>query len=340
MLLDIIKQIVAKEGEQILLEPERVSAFFSDLAKDEPKPKKQAFIKCLEHRFAKILKDIAKEERFNYKENLAQKLHTEEGLDLKLCGEAINMLCSALFGEAFELSPPPSPSAPTAGDYHDSALGIDMIFVKGGAFVMGATAEQGSDSYNDEKPVHEVILSDFYICKHAVTQKLWKQAMGNNPSKFKGDDLPVERVSWKDAQIFLSKLKQMTGKSYRLPTEAEWEYAARGGSKSRRYKYSGSNNFRDVAFSGGKTHPVGQKQPNELGIYDMSGNVREWVNDWYDKYSPGSQMNPLGPKKGSFRVNRGGSWDLIAQACRVSTRDHNKPSLRRDFLGLRLALSL
>jgi formylglycine-generating enzyme required for sulfatase activity len=401
MLLDIIKQIVAKEGEKILSEPRRVSAFFMDLAKDEPKPQKLAFVKCLEHEFAKILKDVAEKELPNCKESLAKKLNSEEGLELKLCKEAVDMLCAALFEErekpktnrlAEEIKKLPrasletfllhiledrtllrkkvseltaeieslKPTAPKS--FCDDKTGIDMVFVEGGTFTMGATAEQGGDSYDNEKPAHSVTLSDFYIGKYEVTQKQWVQVMGSNPSNFKGDDLPVEQVSWEDIQGFLSKLRQITGKSYRLLTEAEWEYAARGGSKSRGYKYSGSNNIGEVAWyyenSGdnvlddkswasdkavsnkNSTHPVCQKLPNELNICDMSGNVWELVSDWHGDYSSGSQTNPTGPSSGRYRVIRGGSWYNDARDCRVSNRGNFGPSLRDYNLGFRLALSL
>lgn len=165
--------------------------------------------------------------------------------------------------------------------------------------------------------------------------------MGNNPSNNKGNNSPVEKVSWNDVQEFITKLNQKTGANFRLPTEAEWEYAARGGNKSRGYKYSGSNNIGDVAWyidnSGSKTHQVGTKAPNELGIYDMSGNVWEWCQDWYGSYSSGSQTNPTGSSSGSYRVIRGGSWRNNARGCRVSNRDSYTPVNRGSNLGFRLA---
>ena len=217
---------------------------------------------------------------------------------------------------------------------------IEMIAVKGGTFTMGASS---GDSYaqSDEKPTHSVTLSDYYIGKFEVTQELWEAVMGSNPSKFNGSKNPVEKVSWDDCQSFIRKLNQLTGANFRLPTEAEWEYAARGGSKSRGYKYSGSNNINDVAWnydnSGSKTHPVGTKSPNELGVYDMSGNVYEWCQDLYGKYSKGSQTNPHGPSSGMRHVLRGGSWSSNARLCRVSLRYRGNPDLR-SYYGLRLAL--
>ena len=216
-----------------------------------------------------------------------------------------------------------------------------MVYVSGGTFTMGATSEQGSDAYDWEKPAHSVTLSGYYIGKYEVTQGLWKAVMGSNPSYFKGDNLPVEHVSWDEVQEFLRKLNEITGKNYRLPTEAEWEFAARGGNSSRGYKYSGSNSIGNVAWydgnSGDRTHAVGTKSPNELGIYDMSGNVYEWCQDWYGDYSSSSQRNPKGPNGGSRRVFRGGSWHS-ARDCRVSCRSGFTPDFRYFPLGFRLAL--
>ena len=219
---------------------------------------------------------------------------------------------------------------------------FEMVRVEGGTFTMGATAEQGSDASEDEKPTHQVTLPSYYIGKTEVTQALWQAVMGSNPSNFKGSNLPVEEVSWEDCQTFIRKLNALTGKNFRLPTEAEWEFAARGGNNSRGYKYSGSNTLSNVAWyddnSSDKTHPVATKAPNELGIYDMSGNVWEWCSDWYGSYSTSSQYNPTGPNSGSDRVNRGGCWDSYAWSCRVSLRNYVNPAYRGYDLGLRLAL--
>ena len=219
----------------------------------------------------------------------------------------------------------------------------NMVYISGGTFTMGATSEQGSDADSDEKLTHSVTLSDFYICKYEVTQDLWEVVMGSNPSNWKGDNLPVESVSWNDCQTFIRKLNALTGKNFRLPTEAEWEFAARGGNNSRGYKYAGSNNIGDVAWydgnSGSKTHVVGTKSPNELGIYDMSGNVWEWCQDWYGSYSSASQTNPTGTNSGWYRVLRGGSWFNGAKDCRSSYRDDLTPGNRSEDGGLRLVLS-
>ena len=223
-------------------------------------------------------------------------------------------------------------------------ISIEMVKVEAGTFMMGATSEM-KDPYDDEKPVHQVTLTnDYYMGKYEVSQALWEAVMGSNPSEYKGDNLPVETVSWNDCQEFISKLNSMTGRKFRLPTEAEWEYAARGGKKSRSYQYSGSSNISDVAWYDGnsvnKTHPVGTKQANELGIYDMTGNVWEWCSDWYGFYSSSSQTNPTGADSGSSRVFRGGSWYGNARYCRLSFRDCTPPDCRGYNLGLRLALSV
>lgn len=217
-----------------------------------------------------------------------------------------------------------------------------MVAVEGGGtFTMGATSEQGSHADNDEKPAHNVTLSDYYIGQTEVTQALWKAVMGSNPSGHKGDNLPVELVSWNDCQEFIQKLNQLTGKQFRLPTEAEWEYAARGGRKSRGYKYAGGNDIGSVAWycdnSGTGTHPVATKQANELGIYDMSGNVWEWCSDWYGDYQSSSQSDPQGPSSGFNRVYRGGSYCYGARICRVSYRNNKFPDNRYIDLGLRLS---
>jgi formylglycine-generating enzyme required for sulfatase activity len=257
----------------------------------------------------------------------------------------------------------------------------EMVFVEGGTFVMGDSdmsapygyyrgicdedwethkARFSDDSlkfkvwfitfdewfqecfrYSLAQHRHSVTLGDFYIGAYEVTQGLWKEVMGNNPSHFTGDDdLPVETVCWNDTQEFIRKLNEKTGKKYRLPTEAEWEYAALGGNRSRGYRYSGSDNKDDVAWnednSGRKTHPVGTKQANELGIYDMCGNVWELVNDWDGEYPLDAQTNPTGPLTGERRVKRGGGWDGGAF---LRHRSNCPPEARDYLLGFRLALS-
>ncbi len=226
----------------------------------------------------------------------------------------------------------------------NSNVYVELVKVEAGSFNMGATPEM-QEPYRNEKPVHRVTLTNnYYIGKYEVTQALWQAVMGSNPSQIKGDNLPVETVDWNDCQGFISKLNAMTGKRFRLPTEAEWEYAARGGKKSRGYQYSGSNTLGDVAWydgnSGFKTHAVGTKQPNELGIYDMAGNVLEWCQDRYGSYSSSPQTNPTRAVGGAGRVNRGGSWYSSARDCRTSFRSTLVTSdIRSDDLGFRLVLS-
>ncbi len=224
-----------------------------------------------------------------------------------------------------------------------NGVSFTMIGIEGGTFTMGGTAEQGNDAENNEKPAHLVTLSGYSIGQTEVTQELWQAVMGSNPSYFTGNlKRPVEKVSWNDCQTFITTLNQLTGRNFRLPTEAEWEYAARGGNRSQGYKYAGSNIIDDVAWysgnSGSTTHPVATKTPNELGLYDMSGNVYEWCQDWYGYYSSDAQTNPTGPTSGSNRVLRGGSWGSGARYCRVSDRGHSTPASTGYNLGLRLAL--
>lgn len=222
----------------------------------------------------------------------------------------------------------------------------DMVHVDGGTFIMGDLK-----GYGKARPTHRVTLGSFHICKYEVTQALWKAVMGSNPSKTKDSNfLPVENVSWDDCQKFIRKLNEMTGKEFRLPTEAEWEYAARGGSKSKGYEYSGSNDADSVAWNKGwnwsdensdirHPQPVGKKFPNELGLYDMSGNVWEWCSDWYGGYSSSAQTNPKGPFSGEYRVMRGGSWSSYRSNVTVSIRLGVESNEIRDNLGLRLAAS-
>jgi len=219
---------------------------------------------------------------------------------------------------------------------------IEMVHVKGGKFKMGCVDEQ-DNCVSDERPRHEVKLKDYYIGKYPVTQKQWWSVMGVNPSNREGENLPVEQVSWDDVQEFIKRLNVLTGKKYRLPTEAEWEYAARGGALSNGRKFSGHPYLNDVAWyeynSYGSTQPVGTKEPNELGAYDMLGNVWEWVGDWYDKYYyKGSPIkNPGGPKYGNERVSRGCCFNSGESVCRVSLRNYQKPNSRTIYLGFRLA---
>lgn len=219
---------------------------------------------------------------------------------------------------------------------------IEMVRVEGGTFTMGATAEQASDAFSDELPTHKVTLSPFLIGKYEVSQTLWLAVMGENPSVNTGINLPVDNVTWNECQTFITKLNELTGKNFRLLTEAEWEYAARGGNKSKGYKYSGSNNLGDVAWyvdnSNNTSHAMGTKAPNELGIYDMTGNVMEWVSDWKGSYSSGAQTNPTGPDSGTYRVNRGGSYGNVERLSRITNRNSIDPNMSSKTMGLRLCL--
>ena len=236
----------------------------------------------------------------------------------------------------------PEPEAITVG-----SVTFYMIPVQGGTFTMGGSDD---DAYARpwEKPAHQVTLSDYYIAETEVTQELWKAVMGSNPSYFTSNngytnDLkrPVENVSYSQCKSFITKLNQKTGKTFRLPTEAEWEFAARGGLKSKGYLYSGSNNLDEVAWyngtADGKTHAVATKNPNELGLYDMSGNIEEWVNDYYDLYTEEAQTDPQGPASGSFRVSRGGNWGSAFRSCRVTYR-YDALVTASSHYGIRLAM--
>ena len=252
-----------------------------------------------------------------------------------------------------EISASPTISVPIT-----SNAKIEMIFVQGGTFTMGSPDEVGN---TDERPQHQVTLGSFHIGKYQITQAQWIAVMGSNPSHFKGDNLPVETVSWNDIvgttgvsvvlngityyeNGFIYKLNKLTGKTFRLPTEAEWEYAARGGNKSQSHTYSGSNTIGNVACyssnSGDATQPVGSKAPNELGVYDMSGNVWEWCSNRYNSsyHSDLPQNNPTGPSSGSYRVLRGGSWYSLAENCRVAYRYDYAPDYRNYNNGFRVAL--
>jgi formylglycine-generating enzyme required for sulfatase activity len=241
---------------------------------------------------------------------------------------------------------------------------FQMVFVQGGTYIMGCTEEQKIDctelpagikeKCNNnciewELPKHEVTLSNFYICKFEITQNQWKSVMNDSndslisrSSYFQGDDLPMESVSWIDVQKFIEILNERTGKIYRLPTEAEWEYAARGGNKSHPCKYSGDNNIDSVAWyknnANGGTHPVGTKKANELGIYDMSGNVWEWCSDKFDEYTSEPQINPTVTSEGNYYILRGGSWDSGALTARIAFRYDDLPDTIGFGIGFRLVL--
>ncbi len=227
--------------------------------------------------------------------------------------------------------------------YYANGVSFTMVEVRGGTFTMGATSEQGSDAVEYEKPAHKVTLPSYYIGQTEVTQALWQAVMGTNPSHHKGNKLPVESVSWEDVRIFISKLNEITNEYFRLPTEAEWEFAARGGTMAEGFKYSGSNDVDCVAWyrlnSLVETQAVGTKMPNELGIYDMSGNVDEWCQDWYGKYSEKSEYNPIGLGFGSeYPIRRGGNIQSEKNSCRISSRNYNEGTCYTFITGFRLAM--
>jgi formylglycine-generating enzyme required for sulfatase activity/tRNA A-37 threonylcarbamoyl transferase component Bud32 len=241
--------------------------------------------------------------------------------------------------------------SPKQGDSMAVDLGggvkLELVWVEPGTFEMGA-----NDGVSVEKPVHRVTLTKgYWMGKYEVTQEQWERVMGSNSSYFKGAQNPVEKVSWADCQKFIQKLNGRaegsgstpTGHAYRLPTEAEWEYAARGGAASRGFTYAGGNSLDEVAWysgnSGSKTHPVGQKKANELGLYDMSGNVWEWCQDWYGDYPSKTATDPTGPASGSLRVRRGGSWISATAGCRGAGRSRLSPSHASLHLGFRVALA-
>lgn len=220
-----------------------------------------------------------------------------------------------------------------------------MVKVDAGTFMMGATAEQLDEAQPDEFPAHEVTITyDYYIAQTEVTWELWFAVMGDDASDFQGDlRSSVTNVSLFDVAIFVDKLTEETGRVFRTPTEAEWEFAARGGNLSKYYKYSGSHDVDAVAWydvnAGAAAHSVAQKVPNELGLFDMSGNVAEWCQDWYVRYDSGSVVNPVGPESGQTNVYRGGSWSSPALMCRVSARGNLDPHKKAGDLGFRMVMN-
>ena len=233
----------------------------------------------------------------------------------------------------------PEPEEPTSviTTYTVNGVTFNMVEVEGSTFQMGATAEQEENANDNEKPVHQVTLSDYSIGQTEVTQELWQAVMGTNPSKFNDNvNKPVETISWEDCQTFIARLNELTGQNFRLPTEAEWEFAARGGNSSHGYYYAGSNTFSDVSAT--SLQPVGQKTPNELGLYDMSGSVWEWCQDYYGAYSSEAQTNPTGPVSGTERVCRGGAYFNAEYLLRVWYRYSSTPTDYGDGLGFRLAM--
>ncbi len=334
-----LRDIICKYGPNVVEEKEELESIINTLLLDESKRELNTLKMALREGVVKELNDGG-ESRAGI---CASKLTDEYAIEKDISNWAVETWFFALTGKEIILSIPSkvrnSKSAESRIEKPLNPAFVekdDMVFVKGGYFLMG------SNELEDEKPIHKVWVDDFYICKYEVRQKKWMKLMGNNPSYFKGDDLPVECVNWNDVQIYIRKLNKKTGRKYRLPTEAEWEYAARGGNMSKSYKFSGGNNLDEVAWyfsnSENKTHPVGTKEPNELGLYDMSGNVWDWCSDWYDndyyKYSP--ERNPKGAIGGSKRSLRGGSWDYSDYSCGSSVRGYSNPDVRYSVIGFRI----
>ena len=269
---------------------------------------------------------------------------SEENADANNDGKITIADVTALINSLLSGEPLPPKDEPIEDNLTFTVNGVTftMVTVEGGTFTMGATPEQGDDALDGEKPAHQVTLSDYAIGETEVTQALWVAVMGTNPSRFKDrPENPVELVDWNDCQAFITQLNQLTGRQFRLPTEAEWEYAARGGNKSQGYKYAGSNNVDEVAWYSdncSSTQPVGTKKANELGIYDMSGNVWEWCQDYYGSYTSAAQTNPTGPATGTDRIRRGVGWNGSSSSGRVSHRSSREQTYKYNSQGLRLAL--
>ena len=343
---EFLGYMVKVYGEELYRNPERLKNLIGDLYGGEERVKKLFRRALIEDKLSVKVYEIAqkpKNERQPFYNRLASQFAEGNYFSLELSLKVVGSLVTGLTGEVLEGAQPESRNRLI----QVGNVQFEMVHVEGGTFRMGATEEQGEDAADDEKPVHRVTLSSYLIGKHEVTQALWEEVMGSNPSENnQGGDYPVECVSWNDCQEFIGKLNARTGMKFRLPTEAEWEYAARGGNRSKGYKYAGSDNLDEAGWydgnSGNHTHPVGLKKPNELGLYDMSGNVWEWCEDWYGDYTEESQTNPVGPQSGEWgrRVLRGGScWD-DAWYCRVSVRVSSGPGHWYGGFGLRLVLSL
>ena len=250
------------------------------------------------------------------------------------------------------LEAPDGPAVPESGDIETitvNGVSFNMVYVASGTFEMGAPPEAYYYVENC-RPVHQVTLSEYYIGQTEVTQELWTAVMGSNPSYYvESNQQPVHLISWYDCQTFISRLNELTGKNFRLPTEAEWEYAARGAEKTHGYEYAGgvTEDLNDICWNSSNTaldnytwgaHPVAMKLPNEIGLYDMSGNVEEWINDYYEPYTEEAQVNPQGPATGTNRCSRGGCYSHNWWELRVFRRHQTDPNDKLTFYGMRLAM--
>ena len=341
---EFLGYMVKVYGEELYRNPERLKNLIGDLYGGEERVKRLFRRALIEDKLSVKVYEIAqkpKNERQPFYNRLASQFAEGNYWPVEFGLKVVGSLVTGLTGEVLEGAQPESRNRLVqVGDVQ-----FEMVYVEGGTFRMGATEEQGRDAWDNEKPVHRVTLSSYLIGKHEVTQALWEAVMGSNPSENnQGGGYPVVNVSWFDCQEFIGELNARTGMTFRLPTEAEWEYAARGGSRSKGYKYAGSNNLNKAGWyrsnSGRHTYPVGLKKPNELGLYDMSGNVLEWCQDGYGGYTDEAQTNPTGPQSGGHRVLRGGSFWYNARYCGVSGRNYGDPGSRGDRDGLRLVLSL
>ena len=343
---EFLGYMVKVYGEEIYRNPERLKNLIGDLYGGEERVKRLFRRALIEDKLSVKVYEIAQKprnERLPFYNRLASQFAEGNYWPVEFGLKVVGSLVFGLTGEVLEGAQPESRNRLI----QVGNVQFEMVYVEGGTFRMGATEEQGEDAWDYERPVHRVTLSSYLIGKHEVTQALWEEVMGSNPSHNKqGGDYPVENVSWFDCQEFVKKLNARTGMQFRLPTEAEWEYAARGGDRSKGYKYAGSDNLDEVGWydgnSGNYTHQVGEKKPNELGLYDMSGNVYEWCQDWYyyRYYRDEAQTNPAGPRSGGGRVLRGGCYWSNARCCRVSYRGLSGPGDRNGNFGLRLVLSL
>ena len=340
---EFLGYMVKVYGEELYRNPERLKNLIGDLYGGEERVKRLFRRALVEDKLSEKVYEISqkpKNERKPFYNRLASQFAEGNYFSLEFGLKVVGSLVTGLTGEVLEGAQPESRNR----IIQVGNVQFEMVHVEGGTFRMGATEEQGRDAWDNGKPVHRVTLASYLIGKHEVTQALWEEVMGCNPSKNKqGGDYPVENVSWFDCQEFIGKLNARTGMRFRLPREAEWEYAARGGDRSKGYKYAGSNNLNEAGWYGDNsrhTHPVGEKKPNELGLYDMSGNVWEWCQDWYGDYMEESQTNPTGLQSGRIRVLRGGSYWNDARSCRVSFRLGGDPGRWNGGHGLRLVLSL
>ena len=282
------------------------------------------------------------------------KATTDDEMD-KACMSLVADLLGSTNGGGYATRPPSGVNTQRGQDFTETAFGINMrmVYVEGGTFTMGCTSEQGGECESDETPNRQTTVSSYYIGMLEVTQSQWEKVMGtsvyqqrdranSNSTYGVGPDYPMYYVSWEEAKEFCARLSRQTGKTYRLPYEAEWEYAARGGKKNEGTKYSGGWSVDEVAWydgnSGNSTYQCGTKRSNSLGLYDMSGNVWEWCEDWYGKYLQYDNNNPKGASSGSLRMARGGGWNYVAKYCRVSVRNYGTPSSRSSGLGFRVVL--